>query len=92
MASNIGISKGSKKERELTGGGKFYLPEIFKGMAYTFRQMFKPTVTINYPEEKPELGAEFRGRPVLIMENADKERCVACGLCARACPPLAISM
>ena len=53
--------------------------------------MFKPTVTLQYPEEKPELGPEFRGRPVLVAEDG-KERCVACGLCARACPPLAISM
>ncbi|MEL6696070.1 MAG: NADH-quinone oxidoreductase subunit I [Bacteroidota bacterium] len=91
MASNIGISKGSKKERELTTAGKLYLPEVVKGMAYTLRQMFRPTVTISYPEEKPEMGAEFRGRPVLVKEG-EKERCVACGLCARACPPLAISM
>lgn len=26
------------------------------------------------------------------MAEEGKERCVACGLCARACPPLAISM
>src|SRR5690625_5679619 len=31
------------------------------------------------------------GRLVLVKDH-DQERCVACGLCARACPPLAISM
>ena len=91
MAGKIGIQKGDPKERELTTGGKLYLPEIIKGMFYSFRQMLRPTYTMQYPEEKPELGPEFRGRPVLVKET-DKERCVACGLCARACPPLAISM
>ncbi|MCI4669877.1 MAG: NADH-quinone oxidoreductase subunit I [Bacteroidia bacterium] len=91
MAKNIGITKGSKKERQLTTLGKLYIPEVIKGLAYTLRQMFRPKVTIRYPEQKPELGPEFRGRPVLVKEH-DKERCVACGLCARACPPFAISM
>ncbi|MEM7369188.1 MAG: NADH-quinone oxidoreductase subunit I [Bacteroidota bacterium] len=91
MAGKHGITKGNKKERELSFSGKLYFPEIFKGMWFSFKHMFKPTVTLQYPEEKPDLGPEFRGRPVLVAENG-KERCVACGLCARACPPLAISM
>ncbi len=89
MASNI--IKGDKSERELSFMGKLYFPEIFKGMAFSIKHIFRPTVTIQYPEEKPELGPEFRGRPVLVKDQ-EQERCVACGLCARACPPLAISM
>jgi NADH-quinone oxidoreductase subunit I len=60
-------------------------------MWFTFKHMFKPNITLEYPEKKVILGSEFRGRPVLVSEN-DTERCVACGLCARICPPLAISM
>lgn len=89
--SQPGIIKGDKKERILRGGGKWYLPEIFKGMAFSLKHFFRKPVTVSYPEEKPDLGPEFRGRPVLVAENGI-ERCVACGLCARACPPLAISM
>ena len=91
MAKQKGLSKGSEDERTLTGMGKLYFPEILKGMWFSFKHIFKKTVTVQYPEEKIELGPEFRGRPVLVAENGT-ERCVACGLCARACPPLAISM
>lgn len=88
---NKRILTGSPDERTLNFAQSLYFPEIFKGMWYTFKHMFKPTVTLEYPEKKPVLGAEFRGRPVLVAEGG-KERCVACGLCARVCPPLAISM
>lgn len=91
MENKKGIIKGDPAERNLSLGGKLYFPEILKGLWYSFKHIFKPTVTIQYPEKQIELGPEFRGRPVLVAENG-VERCVACGLCARACPPFAISM
>ncbi len=89
----IGIKKGNPRERELNLLERTYLPAIFSGLGYTLKQMFRKKQTIMYPEEsvRTHLGAEFRGRPVLVEENG-QERCVACGLCARVCPPLAISM
>lgn len=80
-----------QRERKLSFLEKIYLPEIFKGLWYTFKQMFAPQFTLNYPEEKWDPPNIFRGRPVLVEDNG-QERCVSCGLCARACPPLAISM
>ncbi|MEX0639194.1 MAG: NADH-quinone oxidoreductase subunit I [Balneolaceae bacterium] len=80
-----------ERERKLTFLEKIYLPEIFKALWYTLKQMFAPAFTMLYPEERWDPPAIFRGRPVLVRDNG-KERCVACGLCARACPPLAISM
>ena len=53
--------------------------------------MFKPKFTRQYPEERWEPTGSYRGRPVLVVEN-DVERCVACGLCARVCPALAIEV
>lgn len=79
------------KERKLNFFERIYLPEIFKGLWYTFKQIFQPKVTMRYPEERFNAPDIFRGRPVLVEDNG-QERCVACGLCARACPPLAISM
>lgn len=70
---------------------KLYIPEIVKGMASTFGAMFKPKFTLSYPEEKITPSPSFRGRPVLVKEG-ETERCVACGLCARVCPALAIEV
>jgi NADH-quinone oxidoreductase subunit I len=71
---------------------RLYLPEIAHGMGITFRQMFKPKFTRQYPEELWEPTGSYRGRPVLVMEENGKERCVACGLCSRVCPALAIEV
>jgi len=70
---------------------KLYLPEIVKGLGYTFKKMGKPTVTEEYPEKQWYPPDSYRGRPVLVEEKG-QARCVACGLCARSCPPMAISM
>jgi NADH-quinone oxidoreductase subunit I len=85
------LNKDYKNERKLNFLEKIYLPEIIKGLWYSIKQMFQPTFTMQYPEEQWDPPAIFRGRPVLVKDQG-RERCVACGLCARACPPLAISM
>src|SRR5690554_4285528 len=85
------INENYKRERKLSFLERIYLPEIFRGLWYSFKQMLAPKFTMQYPEEQWDPPAIFRGRPVLVEDNG-QERCVACGLCARACPPLAISM
>src|SRR5512147_1649075 len=70
---------------------KIYIPEILKGLRLTIAQIFRPKITYQYPDERFKPDASFRGRPVLVEENGT-ERCVACGLCARVCPALAIEV
>ena len=77
--------------KDLSFWQKMYIPEIFKGLRLTIAQMFKPKFTRQYPEERWTPPASFRGRPVLVEEGGI-ERCVACGLCARVCPALAIEV
>jgi NADH-quinone oxidoreductase subunit I len=61
-------------------------------MALTFKSIFRPKFTRQYPEEKWTPPAAFRGRPVLVENENGVERCVACGLCSRVCPALAIEV
>jgi NADH-quinone oxidoreductase subunit I len=81
-----------KRAKDLTIMERIYIPEIMKGLAQTFRTMFRPKYTMEYPEEKFIPEGSYRGRPVLVMEGSGEERCVACGLCSRVCPALAIEV
>ena len=71
---------------------KLYLWNILKGMAITFRHIFKKKPTINYPEQQRTFSSVFRGLQVLNRDEEGRERCTACGLCAVACPAEAITM
>jgi len=77
--------------RDLSFLEKLYLPQIAKGLWITLAQVFRPKFTRQYPEERWTPPPSFRGRPVLV-EQQGIERCVACGLCARVCPALAIEL
>ncbi|MCB0108403.1 MAG: 4Fe-4S binding protein [Caldilineaceae bacterium] len=48
-------------------------------------------LTIQYPEERRLLPERFRYIPMLIWDTEAKEdRCTACGICAKVCPPQCI--
>lgn len=81
-----------KRKKDFTLSENLYIPEIVKGLALTFKTMFKPKFTMEYPEVKFEPAGSYRGRPVLAQEANGEERCVACGLCSRVCPSLAIEV
>jgi len=81
-----------KREKDLNILEKLYIPEIVKGLALTLKTMFRPKITMEYPEVKFNPPASYRGRPVLVQEENGVERCVACGLCSRVCPALAIEV
>src|SRR6201987_4967290 len=64
---------------------------IAKGMSITFMEMFQPSQVENYPDGPgPLKGARFqeryRGMHVLQRDENGLEKCVACYLCAAACP------
>lgn len=80
-----------KRKKDLNFFERIYIVEILKGMFLTLKHLFKPKFTMQYPEVKYNQPDSYRGRPVLVMDNG-KERCVACGLCSRVCPALAIQV
>lgn len=71
---------------------ELYLPAIVSGLARTFRQMFQPNITLQYPEERPEIREGYRGAPGLVRDELGREKCVSCQLCEYICPPKAITI
>ncbi|MGQ0554056.1 MAG: NuoI/complex I 23 kDa subunit family protein [Planctomycetota bacterium] len=67
-----------------------YLPAIVSGLGRTFRQMFQPDITLQYPEERQEMHEGYRGAPGLVKDQHGREKCVSCQLCEFVCPPKAI--
>lgn len=59
---------------------------IAKGMGVTFKEMLAPTVTEDYPDGPVKFQERFRGKHELQRDENGMEKCVACFLCAAACP------
>jgi len=59
---------------------------LVKGFSVTFRNLFRKTVTENYPDEPVHFEPRYRGIHVLQRDEEGLEKCVGCFLCAAACP------
>jgi NADH-quinone oxidoreductase subunit I len=66
---------GPRKRRAVPGIG------LVKGLAVTLKHMLQPSITQQYPDEKPDLPARTRGVIALKQEN-----CTVCWKCSRECP------
>jgi NADH-quinone oxidoreductase subunit I len=54
---------------------------VLVGMKITFKHLFKPAVTIQYPDVKLPMADRARNRLYVNMDD-----CIGCDQCARACP------
>ena len=55
---------------------------LAKGLAVTFKNLFRKPFTIQYPEERVPQHPRFRGEEFAWYE----ERCTGCASCAKYCP------
>ena len=65
-----------------------FLVDLFQGLWVTFRnQNPKYIYTEQYPAERPKVAERYRGAPRLNINPDNGETlCIACNLCALACP------
>lgn len=59
---------------------------IVRSIWQVLLHMFARRATVQYPDRKRYLPARTRGRIILSRDPEGEERCVACYLCAVACP------
>ncbi len=69
-----------------------FLSELRAGLAVTWRNLFRPKFTVQYPEEKTPQSPRFRGLHAQRRYPNGEERCIACKLCEAVCPALAITI
>ena len=65
-----------------------FLVDLLKGLWVTFRNQ-KPSLiyTEEYPKDRPQVAERYRGAPRLnVNPDTDETLCIACDLCALACP------
>src|SRR5262249_37364047 len=73
---------------------QLYLPAIAQGFGTTLKHMFSRKITVQFPEEEPtqvarefsKLPGTYRGVHRLNRDEQGRVKCVACYMCAKACP------
>jgi NADH-quinone oxidoreductase subunit I len=83
-----------KQHYTLTLADKLYYPAIAKGLWVTLKHLIMPQryVTIQYPEKRADRPAYYRGFHRLNKDAYGRIKCVACEMCATACPAHCITI
>lgn len=74
--------------------GRMYLPLVVHGLRITTKHLFSKKMTRYFPEERPEFDNPliYRGVHRLNRDEQGRVKCVACFLCATACPARCIDI
>ena len=81
-----------KVGHEMNLAEKMYLPAITKGLSLTLKHLVGKKITMQYPEEKWEKPEGYRGLHKLTTDDQGRAKCVACYMCATACPAECITI
>lgn len=80
------------EEPKLGLTGRMYLPLFAQGLTTVFghlkRSITGDVVTVSYPDQEPHIASPliYRGVHRLNKDDRGRVKCVACFLCATACP------
>ena len=95
LARGLGITLGHFLSSYWVGFRRRFAGENGHGVVRDQRQ--EGIFTVQYPEERLAVPERFRVLPVLIFDGkkgekwaTQTERCTACGICAKVCPPQCI--
>ena len=95
LLRGLGITLGHFVTSYTVGIRRTFANRIRKGVRQVPSQ--KGVFTVQYPEERLVTPERFRVLPVLIFDGKEgqkwtqeTERCTACGICAKVCPPQCI--
>ena len=95
LARGLGITLGHFLSSYWVGFRRRFAGENGHGVVRDQRQ--EGIFTVQYPEERLKTPERFRVLPVLIFDGNKEEkwtqgteRCTACGICAKVCPPQCI--
>jgi NADH-quinone oxidoreductase subunit I len=81
------------EEPELSFWEQTFLPGVASGLKTAIKHVVaQKSVTQEYPEVKPDLPLNYRGVHRLNRDEQGRVRCVACFMCATACPAHCISI
>jgi NADH-quinone oxidoreductase subunit I len=92
------VDVGAARGRKLSLAERLYFPGILKGLGVTLRHLVRNLVrirnlpTILYPEKKRDYSGRFRGKHILTTRDDGTLKCVACYMCAEACPAECITI
>ena len=67
---------------------RMYVPLFVQGLTTTSKHLVGPKRTVSYPDREPEIAnrLDYRGVHRLNKDEQGRVKCVACFLCATACP------
>ena len=63
-----------------------YFTDSMKAMAQTFRSVFRPPTTVQFPKEIRPRAERYRASFALLHDEEGDEACIGCLQCERICP------